>query len=112
MIGITVVVIILFALFAWSRAALRLRDKNITLGEFIFWSIIWAVVILVSLFQDILSQVSSVVGIGRGTDLAVYLSIIVLFYLLFRIYVFMDEQNKQITKLVRQVAIRDAKKKK
>jgi hypothetical protein len=31
---------------------------------------------------------------------------------MFRLYVGLDNQNKQITKLVREIAIRDAKKKK
>jgi small membrane protein len=106
------VVIILFALFAWSRAMLRLRDSNISIGEFSFWSLIWSVVIIVAIFPDLISNLSTIVGIGRGVDLALYASIILLFYLTFRLYVKIDAQSKETTKLVREIAIRDAKKKK
>ena len=106
------ILIILFALFAWSRAFLRLKNKAMNAGGFVFWSIIWIAIILIGIFPKILSLPSSVLGIGQGIDLAIYVSIILLFYLLFRVYVRIDVQNKEITKLVREVAIRDAKKKK
>jgi len=106
------IIIIVFALFAWSRAMLRLRDSNISVGEFSFWSMIWSIVIIVALFPDIISGVSKLVGIGRGVDLAVYAGVILLFYLMFRLYVKMDMQARETTKLVRDIAIKNAKKKK
>ncbi|MGV8171587.1 MAG: DUF2304 domain-containing protein [Candidatus Woesearchaeota archaeon] len=106
------VVIVLFVLFAWSRAVLRMRDKNISIGEFLFWSMIWVAVLIVTLFPGITSVLSEFVGIGRGMDLVVYASIVLLFYLMFRLYVHFDSQSREITKLVREIAIRDAKKKK
>ena len=105
------ILLILFALFAWSRAFLRLRSKTLTIGEFSFWSLIWIAVIVVGLFPSIITDVSTFVGIGRGVDLAVYMGIILLFYLLFRLYVKVDSQAQEITKLVREIAIRDAKQK-
>jgi small membrane protein len=110
--NIVQILIIVFALFAWSRGILRLRDKDISVGEFAFWSIIWAVVIFAAVFPHIIALISSKVGIGRGVDLAIYVSIILLFYLVFRLYVKTDNQDREITKLVREIAIRDAKKKK
>jgi small membrane protein len=103
------VLIVLFALFAWSRAFLRMRGKDISVGEFSFWSLIWITVILVGIFPKIITIISGIVGIGRGVDLAVYVSIILLFYLIFRIYVNLDNQKNEITKLVRELSIRDAK---
>lgn len=111
MITLIQVLMIIFALFAWSRAALRLKDKDIKPGEFIFWSLIWVSVITVSLIPKIIEIISSIVGIGRATDLAVYVSIIILFYLIFKIYVKVESQNQQMTKLVREIAIGHVKKK-
>jgi hypothetical protein len=102
----------LFVLFAWSRAFFRMRDKNISIGEFSFWSLIWIAVLIVNLFPGLTSIVSGFVGIGRGMDLAVYAGITLLFYLMFRLYVKIDTQSKELTKLVREIAIKEAKKKK
>ena len=105
------VLIVLFALFAWSRAMLRLKGNNISIGEFSFWSILWIAVILIALFPGLIGDLSQIVGVGRAVDMVVYISIIVLFYLVFRLYVFVDSKNREITTLVRELAIRDAKQK-
>ena len=110
MISIIQVLMIIFALFAWSRAVVRLKDKDIGIGEFILWSIVWAAVIIASLIPQLVGLISTFVGIGRATDLAVYVSIIILFYLIFRVYVKIKSQNQQITTLVREIAITRAKK--
>jgi hypothetical protein len=91
---------------------LRLRDSHISVGEFSFWSLIWIFVIIIALFPDIISGLSTFVGISRGVDLAVYTGVILLFYLMFRLYVKMDAQARETTKLVREMAIKNAKKKK
>ncbi len=111
MLSIIQIVLILFAVFAWSRAFLRMRGKNISIGEFSMWSLIWSAIIIIGLFPDLISRLSELVGIGRGTDLAIYVSIIVLFYLMFRLYVKVDSQSHEVTKLVREIAIKDAKSK-
>ena len=112
MISIIQIIIIVFVLFAWSRVFLRIRDKGIVIGEFLFWSIIWASVILLTLWPTIISKISGFFGIGRGVDFAIYISILLLFYLIFRLYVKIEDQNQQMTKLIRELSIRDAKKKK
>ena len=111
MVDLIQVLIIVFAAFAWSRAYLRMKDKAITIGMFIFWSIIWLGIILVAIFPSVISSLSSLLGIGRGVDLAVYISIIVLFYLMFRLYVKMDSQSHELTKMTRELALMSAKKK-
>jgi hypothetical protein len=110
MITIIQVLMILFALFAWSRAALRLRDKDIPIGEFIFWSVIWVGVITFAILPGFLGNISTILGIGRATDLAIYISIVVLFYMVFRIYVKVDGQSQEITKLVREISFKRKKK--
>lgn len=104
------IIIILFALFAYSRVVARTKDKNINPNEFIFWSIIWILVIAVALIPGITSIFAGVFGIGRGADFAVYISIIILFYLIFRVYVKAEKIEKDITKLVREVSLKMGKK--
>lgn len=99
----------LFALFAWSRAFLRYKDRKISNNEFIFWSIIWLGVVIVAFIPGISSFISEAIGIKRPIDVFVYVSIILLFYLVFRIYVRLDQLNSEITKLVREFAIRKKK---
>jgi len=104
------ILVVLFALFAYSRVVLRARDKAITLNEFIFWFLIWGSVIAVALIPGISIGLANLVGITRGTDLAIYLGIIVLFYLVFRIYIVVDGLKKDLTELVQNIALEKKRK--
>ena len=106
------IIAIIFALFAISRVILRVKDKKLTINEFIFWCIIWAALVVLALFPWIAVQLSGFLGFRRGLDLLIYVSIAVLFYLMFRIYVKTEEQEQRITKIVRELAIKNKKKKK
>lgn len=95
----------LFLLFAIAKVAMRYRDRVISLQEFILWTIFWLLVGLVVIFPEITSLVANLVGVGRGVDLVIYLAVLILFYLVFRILVRLDKIEKDITKIVRQNAL-------
>lgn len=105
------IIVVIFAVFAWSRAILRLRDRKISLGEFLFWTLIWAAVIVTSLLPQTADIAAGFFGVSRPIDLAVYVSIILLFYLIFRLYVKQEQQQQELTKLVREIAIKHPGKK-
>lgn len=109
MISIIQIFATVFALFAWSRALLRYKDRKISNNEFIFWSVIWLGVVVVAFIPGISALVSDAIGIRRPIDFFVYLSIILLFYLVFRIYIKLDTVNGEITKIVREFALRKKK---
>ncbi|MEM2138968.1 MAG: DUF2304 family protein [Candidatus Woesearchaeota archaeon] len=100
---------VIFFSFAASRAILRAKDKKITIIELFFWLSIWFGLIFIVFFPDYLSKIANFLGIGRGTDVLVYSSIVILFYLLFRLYVKLDELESEITKLVREIALKKKK---
>jgi len=110
-ISVLQIIVVVFALFAWSRAMLRLRDRKISIGEFIFWSVIWAAVIGSSVLPRTADIVSNLFGISRPIDLAVYVGILLLFYLIFRVYVKQEQLTQEMTRLVREIAVRNPKKK-
>jgi hypothetical protein len=110
MIGLIQIFVMVFGLFAFSRAVLRYRGGSIKLGELLFWAGIWLLAMLFALFPGILNWLSNVGGFIRGMDFVVVFSIIILFYLMFRLYVKMDELDQTITKMVREIAISKAKK--
>src|SRR3989344_1792260 len=101
MITILQAIVLLFVLFAASRAFLRLKDKQISVSQFIFWMIVWKGISIVLFILDMTTVLANFFGIGRGLDFVVYLCIILLFYLIFRLYVQLDFMEQQVTKLVR-----------
>ena len=105
------VLVTLFALFALSRALMRLRKGTESFGSFLLWAVVWIGVIVIVLFPSITTYFARLVGIGRGIDLIVYVSILILFYSMYRIYAKLDSIQRDVTKVTREVAIKRAKKK-
>ncbi len=103
-------ILLLFLLFALSRVFLRFRGGQIKYKEFIFWSVVFVSAIFGVLFPGETTRLARLFGIGRGADLVIYVSIIVLFYLIFRAYVLMENLSHQITELVRKIALENGNK--
>jgi len=97
---------LVFVFFVASRAILRAKDRKISIGELGFWLCIWLGLIVVVFFPELTSKLASFIGVGRGADVILYVSIAMLFYLIFRLYVKLDETQRQITLVVREIAQR------
>jgi len=100
------ILLVLFALFAFSRVFLRFKDKRLTRNEFIFWTIIWVGAIVIFILPNSLGYFSNLLGISRPVDLIIYVSIALMFYLIFKLYVKIETTEQEITKIVRERAIK------
>ncbi|MBU0666503.1 MAG: DUF2304 family protein [Nanoarchaeota archaeon] len=104
------IIAIMFSVFALSRTILRYKDKKVKVREFILWIAIWVCMIIVAIIPKAFGKISRFFGIQRTVDFLIYASIIVLFYLLFRILVRIESLEQNITKIVRDISIRKRKK--
>jgi small membrane protein len=103
------ILIILFSLFALNRIRSKFKNKEISNKEFFLWMVFWLLVIGATIWFKQTDIIASFFGVEKGADLAIYISIITLFYLIFKIIVKLDKIEKDITKLVRGVAIDEQK---
>lgn len=103
------VVLSAFLVFALSRVVLRYKDGQIRLSEFFFWSMLFTIATLAVIFPSESSHFAAILGIGRGADLIVYASVAVLFYLVFRLYVLLENIRHEITEIVRLIALKETK---
>ncbi len=101
------IIVTIFVLFALSRNYLQFRDNHISGFQFIFWVLIWSLVLVILLWPNLTNRLAQYLGISRGIDVFVYLGIIVLFYLIFRSYVKIEELERDITRLVSELALKD-----
>jgi len=99
--------ILLVVLVVVWRLYTRWQKKEITLVEFLEWLALWLVAAIITLLPQVASYLANVVGVGRGSDLVVYLAILLVFYLLFKIFVRLERFDKQLTKIVRHLAINE-----
>lgn len=105
------ILIFVVSLVAIFSIFVRRQKDNFGIRGTAFWVLFWMGVDIVVLFPNSTTVVANTLGIGRGTDLVVYVAIITLFFILFRLHIKLEGINRDITKIVRQNAIDKASKK-
>ena len=89
----------LYVLLLPRQAAIR---KLFLLG-------IVSIMIIFSFLPDLSTDIANFFGIGRGADFLFYISHIVLFFIAFLYYLHSKEMEEKWTKLIRHLAITEAK---
>jgi len=110
-ISITQFFLTLFLLFASSRVLLRFRGGILSFFSFIFWISLFGFALLLVLFPIVSGSIARFLGVGRGADVVIYVSITLLFYLIFRAYIFLEDIKHDITEIVKKQALKDAEEK-
>jgi len=101
------VVLTCFAVFAVSRVLIRYRRGGLRLLHLALWLLFWAVVIVVAVHPTTTDRLANLLGVGRGVDTAMYLSLLLIFYLLFRSFAKIEDMDRQLTRVVRANALRE-----
>ncbi len=96
-----------FALFALASAVMKWKRREMSSGVLTLLVIFWIAVAVVVLLPQTAQMLASLLGVGRGADVVVYTAVVVMMYLLFRMYVRIEHLEREITKLVREIALRD-----
>ncbi|MFH2136226.1 MAG: DUF2304 domain-containing protein [Patescibacteria group bacterium] len=89
------------------RVVIKWRQGILTSRDLVFWIGFWFVVGIIILLPDTTSFMADLVGVGRGADLVVYLSIVLIFYIIFQMTIKIEKIERNITKVVRTVAMKD-----
>ncbi len=103
------IVLIVIAVCGFGSAVARFRRGGLPFPQLAFWSLLWGGVVAVVLHPQSASFLAARLGVGRGADVVVYLAIALLFYLQFRLFVRLEDQERQITALARALALKDLK---
>lgn len=98
-------IILIFIIFVFSRIIYRFKKGDITVRELFIWFIFWLGVAGAVIMPKKTDIIARLVGVERGADLLVYLSIIVLFFIVFKIIVKVEKIDRNITEIVRQAAL-------
>lgn len=85
----------------------KYRISAITAREFFLWVCFWLLAAVVVLFPQATDAVAQFLGIARGADLIVYIGIIILFAGLFFLLVRLERLERDVTKIVRKMALEE-----
>ena len=91
--------------FLAAKTIRKYREGHLTTVETMFWTGIWAVTAIIAFIPRVTTHVANLVGVGRGSDLIIYLAILGLFYICFRLYSKIETLEHELTLLVRELAI-------
>lgn len=86
-------------------AIVRFKRGDVAFTGMIMWLLFWAAAAVVVIWPDATFYFSKKLGIGRGADLIVYLALVLLFFLVFRLVVSVEKQRREITKLTRLITL-------
>ncbi len=103
--------LILIIIYIWRRIYLKYKTGDLAMREFAEWTLFWLVAVWFVIMPEAASYLAFVLGVGRGSDLVVYVAILIVFYLLFKIFMRLERTNRAITKLVNDQAVKEVEKK-
>jgi len=86
----------------------RVRQGVLSRLAGFLWSALWVAGGIVVLQPEFASLLARFLGVGRGVDAVIYVAIVGLFYLVFRIFLKLDRLERDITAIVRKVSLEEA----
>ncbi len=100
---------ILFGLFMLYYSFLHFKRKEFNSGAFAFWLIVWAVLVILSVFPGILDPLASSLSFIRVMDMLVVLGIMFIIGVTFYNFTITKKTERKVEELVRKLAIRKGK---
>jgi hypothetical protein len=101
--GIQILLLALVCIIGYLVIA---KMRNRLFEFFILISLIVAAVVFIC-FPSLTFIVANFLGVGRGTDLIFYISTLLFWFVLLKLYVRQRNIEKMLTELIRQKAIKD-----
>ena len=103
------IIAILFAIFMIYVAFLHWKRKDINGGEIFFWTFLWLGFIIITLFPNILQNLTKLLFFTRVMDLLMVIAFMILALFGFLNHVSNRRMEKKIEELIRKEAKREAK---
>jgi hypothetical protein len=100
------------ALLALIVTLLRFKRGQVGRGEVILWLLLWASVAVLVWNPAVTNLMAGFLGVGRGADAIFYISIIVLFLSMFKLYGKLENLEHKLSELVKKIALGDLDEKK
>jgi small membrane protein len=102
-------IIIAFAILIFVILFLRLKNRKISMSNFLWILILLIILAIFVLFPQVVFFLSTLFGIERAKDFMIYGAIAVLFILLFKAYLKIEMVERNLSKLVKEISLSQLK---
>lgn len=82
----------------------QIRRSNLDWVSSIKWFIAWCSILVVAIEPGVADWLAKLFGTGRGADLLIYLAILFIFGLIFKLFLKINQLERQISILVSHLA--------
>lgn len=107
-----IIALIIIALFL-SRLFWQKQKKEVSANEFVFWLVFWILAGLAIIGLKWVDALVAGLGFsGSGIEVLLYLGVVILFYFIFKLRLKFEKMERDITKVVRHLALKDRENKK
>jgi len=106
------IIVILITIIFLGKAISHFLRKEQTIRETITVFAFWIGVNVFTLFPDTFDKVISYLGFSDYINAIIFFALVVLFYIVFQLILAIDNLQKEISRLVRALALKDDKEKK
>lgn len=104
------ILISLLGLAAFGGTLRRFKRGTIGRVEFVLWTILWVAVVVLVWNPAVTNLIAGFLGVGRGADAVFYVSIVLLFFGLFRLYGRLENLEHKLSELVKKISLKDLEK--
>ena len=101
------IIVIVFTVFALYRTVKKYREGGVEIVWFLMWLLVWLAIGVVVVLPQTSTLLARFIGVGRGADAVIYLAIIGLYYVVFRIFLRLEKIEHDISSLVRHLSLKD-----
>ena len=99
------VILTIFLLGILTRLLSLVRAGQMSWRRAVLWAALWLAGAIVVWFPNTAQAFASLAGVKRGVDAVLYVTVLLLTYLVFRLYAALERQDQTITRLVSEIAL-------
>ena len=101
------IILAVIVVVAVAKALGRYQQDQMSLRRFIAWTCLWGVALIVGMMPQSWDYFSRLLGVETAANFFFFFSILFLVFLVFNMYVRIDHLHKDLTKLVRELALKE-----
>ena len=101
---IALIVIVFFLIKLFRQRS----QKKINASEFIFWFFFWSTAGIAIILLKWIDEAVAFFGFSaKGIDVLLYISVVVLFYFIFRLRLKIEKLDRDLTKMTRAISLKN-----
>lgn len=102
----------IFSLLMMAYAFSLFKRGKKSIKELIVWGLFWGIIAIIAFYPEITNVIAKISGIQDNINAVVFFAFVLLFFIIFKLVIAIENLEQRITSIVRNKALEDFKKEK